>query len=55
MLTYNTTDKLKVTQMIGIGMTRWIDHVGNAIARRYAEQGIHRIKDFPRDYHIPLT
>lgn len=55
MHTNNASDKFEVEQMVRVGVTGWVNHVGDTIARRHREQSVHRIKNLSRYDHIPFT
>lgn len=53
-LGHHAAHKLEVAKMVGIAVGRGVDGVGDAVARRGAEQGVHGVEHLPGDDHVPL-
>ena len=51
----DSPNEFEVTQVIGITVRRRIDHVGDTIAGRRREQGIHWVENFARNDNIPTS
>lgn len=53
-LGHHATHKLEVAEVVGVAVGRRVDGVGDAVARRGAEQGVHGVEHLPGDNHVPL-
>ena len=53
-LGHHATHELEVAQVVGVAVRRGVDGVGDAVAGRRAEQGVHGVEHLPGDDHVPL-
>ena len=50
----HSSDKLEVTEMVGVDMGEVVDGVSHSISRAGLEQGVVGVEDLPGDDDIPL-
>lgn len=53
-LGHHATHKLEVAEVVGVAVRRGVDGVGDPVARRGAEQGVHGVEHLPGDDHVPF-
>ena len=49
------SDKLEVVEVVGVGLWLLVDGVGDLVARRDLEEGVHGVEDLPGDDDVPLA
>jgi hypothetical protein len=54
-LSYDTTNKLEVAQMVGVAVRRGVDCVCDAVTRGSFKQGIHWVEDLPGNDNVPFS
>ena len=52
---HDAPHKLEVAEVVGVAVGRGVDGVGDPVARRGAEQGVHGVEHLPGDDHVPLA
>lgn len=54
-LGHHATYELEVAEVVWVAVGRGVNGVGDPVAGRGAEQGVHGVKHLPGDDHVPLS